>query len=248
MRRRRFFQVSTLGALVLAGALWGGERLGGRRGGRRLRQLPALPALPGHDGAGAAVWTPRCLSQKQLFVLHTAALRFLDGAADDTVNGAADGRPGAGGAEHSAAAERQGAPDEARREDALATAASAGRRLVFIDRYLSGLEVGLRADVRALLELLEHYPLLTGRFARFSRLRADEQDALLRSWEASRFALLRQGLQALKSMVFLAHYQDPGSFRAIGYSGPLVSLPPEAPRAAPPEAPRAAPPALQPPG
>lgn len=191
--------------------------------------MPALPALPGHDGAGAALWTPSCLSQKQLFVLHTAALRILDGAADS-----AAGSAGAGGAEYSAAAERQGAREQTRREDALATAAAAGRRLVFIDRYLSGLEVGLRADVRALLELLEHYPLLTGRFARFSRLRADEQDALLRSWEASRFALLRQGLQALKSMVFLAHYQDPSSFRAIGYGGPLVSMPPEAPRALPP--------------
>ncbi|MFO0574041.1 MAG: hypothetical protein U1A78_08590 [Polyangia bacterium] len=225
MRRRRFFQVSTLGALVLACALWGGERLGGRRGGRRLRPFPALPALPGPDGAGAATWTPRCLSHKQLFVLHTAALRIVDGATDGFPEGA----------ERSAAAvaERSGALEQARREDALAATATAGRRLVFIDRYLMGLEVGLRADVRALLELLEHYPLVTGRFARFSRLRADEQDAVLRSWEASRFTLLRQGLQALKSMVLLAHYQDPSSFRAIGYSGPLVGAVPALPATAP---------------
>jgi hypothetical protein len=214
MRRRRFFQVSALGALVLLCALWGGERLGGRRGGgRRLRRLPPLRAA---EGAAAGTWTPRCLSQEQLLVLHTAALRILDGATDP------EGSAGAATAavritERSAAAEPQ---DPAQREDELATTAAAGRRLVFIDRYLLGLDVGLRADVRALIELLEHYPLLTGRFARFSRLRADEQDAVLRGWETSRFALLRQGLQALKSMVLLAHYQDPSSFRAIGYSGP----------------------------
>ena len=240
MRRRRFFQVSALGALVLASALWAGERIGGRR----QRRLPRLPGRPtGQDPRQLAAtsdpftsgpFTPRCLSPKQLLVLHTAALRLLDGA--EPVSQLPDEQAGRLAAPlatplvrtslaPAADTERLIGADPAaatRREDALETADSAARRLVFIDRYLLGLEVALRADVRALIELLEHYPLLTGRFARFSRLTPTEQDAVLRSWQASRFALLRQGLQALKSMVFLAHYQDASSFGAIGYSGPLV--------------------------
>lgn len=231
MRRRRFFQVSALGALVLASALWAGERIGGRRR-RRLPRLPGRPTAedPRPLAATSDPSTPRCLSPRQLLVLHTAALRLLDGA--EPVSQLPDEQAGrlaaplvhtspapAAGTERLVGAEPAAAT---RREDALETADSAARRLVFIDRYLLGLEVALRADVRALIELLEHYPLLTGRFACFSRLTPTEQDAVLRSWQASRFGLLRQGLQALKSMVFLAHYQDASSFAAIGYSGPLL--------------------------
>lgn len=92
----------------------------------------------------------------------------------------------------------------------------------FIDRYLSQLDAGLSGDVRALLSLLELYPLFTGGFSRFSRLSPAAQDAVLASWEGSRTALLRQGLQALKAMCFLAHYQDERSFASLGYSGPIV--------------------------
>lgn len=93
---------------------------------------------------------------------------------------------------------------------------------LFIDRYLGQLDAGLSGDVRALLSLLELYPLLTGGFSRFSRLSPAAQDAVLASWEGSRTALLRQGLQALKAMCFLAHYQDERSFASLGYSGPIV--------------------------
>lgn len=225
MRRRRFFQVSALSALVLTSALFFGERVGGRRArtlprlrgpqlrGQKAGTIPdtTLPAAPSRREA-AEVWSPRCLTPKQLLVLHCAALRLLDGA---------DAAPEASAAAGSVSLE--GAAAEGAAADALADLA--GSRLVFIDRYLSRLDVGLRADVRALLELLEHYPLVTGRFARFSRLAADEQDAVLRAWQESRITLLRQGLAALKSMVFLAHYGDERSFGALGYTGPLVAAP-----------------------
>ncbi len=92
----------------------------------------------------------------------------------------------------------------------------------FVDRYLTNLPTGLQSDVRALLHLVELYPLLQLKMARFSHLRAEEQDALLSGWQDSRLGLLRQGFQALKSLVCLAHYQDARSFATIGYSGPLV--------------------------
>lgn len=96
------------------------------------------------------------------------------------------------------------------------------RQCRFIDDYLSQLDPGLSGDVKALLSLLEIYPVLTGRFTRFSRLPPDAQDAILASWERSRTALLRQGMQALKAMCLLAHYQDERSFASLGYSGPIV--------------------------
>ena len=92
----------------------------------------------------------------------------------------------------------------------------------FVDRYLTNLPTGVQSDVRALLHLVELYPLLQLRMARFSHLRADEQDVMLSGWQDSRIGLLRQGFQALKSLVCLAHYQDARSFGTIGYSGPLV--------------------------
>ena len=92
----------------------------------------------------------------------------------------------------------------------------------FVDRYLTNLPTGVQSDVRALLHLVELYPLLQLKMARFSHLRAEEQDALLSGWQDSRLGLLRQGFQALKSLVCLAHYQDARSFATIGYSGPLV--------------------------
>ena len=92
----------------------------------------------------------------------------------------------------------------------------------FVDRYLLELPRSLQRDVRALLHLVELFPLLSLRMARFSHLRGDEQDAMLAGWQDSRIGLFRQGFQALKSLCCLAHYQDARSFAAIGYSGPLV--------------------------
>ena len=100
--------------------------------------------------------------------------------------------------------------------------ADAAQQCQFIDAYLAGLDGGLRSDVKALFSLLELYPTVTGYFTRFSRLRAAAQDAVLTSWESSRSALLRQGMQALKAMCFLAHYQDERSFASLGYTGPIV--------------------------
>jgi len=74
--------------------------------------------------------------------------------------------------------------------------------------------------VRSLLSLLEFYPVLTGGFSRFTKLTPDRQAAILRSWEVSSYALLRQGFAAVKSMCLLAHYQDARSFPSIGYDGP----------------------------
>jgi hypothetical protein len=170
MKRRRFFQVSVLGALGLGAALVVGEHTFGRGSAKSLSDPLPLTVL----------------SASESVTLRAVALRILDGA---------EPSPSLDGG----AAVCQ-----------------------FVDRYLTHLPGGLQRDVRALLHLVELYPLLQLRMARFSHLRSDEQDALLAAWQDSRIGLLRQGFQALKSLACLAHYQDARSFAAIGYSGPLV--------------------------
>ena len=170
MRRRRFFQVSALGAVGLGAALVVGEHTFGR----------AWPTAL-DTSLGLAV-----LSSSESQTLRAVAMRILDGATPDV---SSDG----------GAAVCQ-----------------------FVDRYLGNLPRPLRQDVRALLHLVELFPLLQLRMARFCRLRSDEQDAVLAGWQDSRVALLRQGFQALKSLCCLAHYQDARSFASIGYAGPLL--------------------------
>lgn len=93
---------------------------------------------------------------------------------------------------------------------------------LFVDRYLTALPKTQRQNVRGLLHLVELFPLATGKFARFGRLRAHEQDAMLADWQTSRVPLLRQGFCALKALCCLAYYDQPTSFAALGYSGPLL--------------------------
>lgn len=90
---------------------------------------------------------------------------------------------------------------------------------LWVDAYVARLDPGLREDVRGLLELLEHSPLLSGHAAPFTALPPAAQDRVLRDWEQSSLALRRQGFQAIKSMCCLGYYQDPRSFASIGYGG-----------------------------
>lgn len=170
MKRRRFFQVSALGAIGLGTALVVGEHTLGRAWPPALDQALGLTIL----------------STSESQTLRAVAMRILDGVTPDV---ASDG--------------------------GVAVCR-------FVDRYLANLPRPLRQDVRALLHLVELFPLLQLRMARFCRLRSDEQDAMLTSWQDSRLALLRQGFQALKSLCCLAHYQDERSFASIGYAGPLL--------------------------
>lgn len=91
------------------------------------------------------------------------------------------------------------------------------------DGYLAGLDPALQRDVKGLLQILEHGNLTSRAAAgRFTAMSPGEQDHVLDDWQRSRLALRRQGFQALKAMCCLAYYQDERSFKAIGYSGPLV--------------------------
>jgi hypothetical protein len=103
------------------------------------------------------------------------------------------------------------------------------RAVQTIDRLCLALDPELSRPLPALLRAVEWGPyLFDWTFARFSELDAAAQDASLRGWMTSRFALRRQGFQALKNLSFLGWYSQEESWRAIGYAGPLL-----APRSAP---------------
>lgn len=208
MNRRRLLKLSLFSslALVSAGAVSSvGWLLSGYPGA-----TPGPRLLPGKAGSddGKRRGPPRfqTLGARHQSILSAVALRVLDGALGG-------GKVG-GSATDGAARE----PDPA----------DVGPACLFMDRYLGGMDASIQSDFRALLDLLEYLPLVTGFGGRFTRLSPAAQDQVLSGWQRSPRALLRQGAQALRSLCLLAHYQDPASFAAIGYSGPLVPAGPDA--------------------
>ena len=102
------------------------------------------------------------------------------------------------------------------------TGPSAPEIATFVDGYLTYVPPAVQRDVRSLLLLLEHSQFPR---AKFTRLSADAQDAVLSSWQTSALALKRQGFQALKTLAFLGHYRDARTWQTIGYSGPMLAVP-----------------------
>jgi Gluconate 2-dehydrogenase subunit 3 len=96
----------------------------------------------------------------------------------------------------------------------------------FVDAWLARMPRRLRRDFGRFLAFVEHMaPLGIGSITRFTHLGALDQDRLLASLQASSNDLLRAGFDGLRSLVFLGYYQDPRTWRLIGYDGPLVGRP-----------------------
>lgn len=94
-----------------------------------------------------------------------------------------------------------------------------------VDEYLRALPAAAVSDIKALLQLVEHSPLLfTLRAGRFTRLPPEAQDAVLADWATSRIDLRRRGFVGLKTLCVLGYYGDPRTFSVLGYPGP--ALPP----------------------
>ncbi len=96
------------------------------------------------------------------------------------------------------------------------------RALETVDRMCTALSPPLTEPLPALLRLVEYGTFVFDfRFARFSRSSAEQQDASLRGWMESRFALRRLGFYALRNLSLLAYYAQDEVWPAIGYAGPL---------------------------
>src|SRR5262249_38212367 len=84
----------------------------------------------------------------------------------------------------------------------------------FIDAYAVDMHPTLRRDLGRLLGYLEHIaPIGSGYVSRFTRLLPKEQDEVLSALESSSVDALRGGFEALKSLVFLGYYRDPGTWK-----------------------------------
>ena len=97
------------------------------------------------------------------------------------------------------------------------------RAVATVDEVCRGLDPAVSGLLPLALLLVEWGPLLFDlRFARFTKLGADEQDASLRSWATSRFELRRTAFLGLRNLCFLGWYSQPEVWSLIGYQGPLL--------------------------
>jgi hypothetical protein len=92
-----------------------------------------------------------------------------------------------------------------------------------VDRLVTRLPREVQGDILRLLGLFENALaglLLDGRALPFTRLSPHGQRRVLEAWRSSRLALRRGGYQGLKKLCYLAHYQQPWSWAAIGFPSP----------------------------
>lgn len=84
--------------------------------------------------------------------------------------------------------------------------------------YIGRLPAPMRKDIERLILLFEYLPpFVVFRLARFSRLSREDQNRYIEAWGTSRVALLRTGFRVLRGLSVSAYYQNPTSWKAIGY-------------------------------
>ncbi len=93
-----------------------------------------------------------------------------------------------------------------------------------VDRYLVPMSDAIQGEVHQLLALVEHGTTPLALFgARFTKLDAAAREAWLLSLNG-RGGLLAQAYLGLRKLVMLGAYQEPASWRALGYGGPWPPL------------------------
>lgn len=92
-----------------------------------------------------------------------------------------------------------------------------------IDASLTHTVPEARADVVKLLHLFDSAlagVLFDRRPVPFTRMSAEEQDAVLLDWRESSLALRRSGYHALRKLCLVSHWGQEASFAAVGYVPP----------------------------
>ncbi|HEX4857676.1 MAG TPA: hypothetical protein VFV17_01580 [Usitatibacteraceae bacterium] len=95
--------------------------------------------------------------------------------------------------------------------------------LAALEQTLGGLPSAVRAELDALFALLLFAPArrwLCGVSEPWMRAAPQQVEAFLNSWQHGRFALQRQGYQALARLIQACWYGNPRAWTAIGYAGP----------------------------
>jgi hypothetical protein len=88
-----------------------------------------------------------------------------------------------------------------------------------IDAELALVGEPVRTDMKTVLSLMEHGPLLSFRRRRFSALSPDDRRKVLDDWATSRFNLRRAAFQALKGFVIFYAYIDDSTRPLTGFAG-----------------------------
>lgn len=95
-----------------------------------------------------------------------------------------------------------------------------------VDATCAALDLGSRAELRKLLDLLAIGPLryvLTG-VGSWRDASAETLAAFLARWRGSRFATLNAGGIILVKLVAASYYVIPATFASVGYPGPLEAM------------------------
>jgi len=95
------------------------------------------------------------------------------------------------------------------------------------DAFLAPLPETDRKDLKQLLALFDNalFSALQGGPPRpFTAMSPEEQDAHLRRWQTSRFALQRTGYQAMKRLCCALFFSAPETYASVGYPGPPYEL------------------------
>ena len=86
-------------------------------------------------------------------------------------------------------------------------------------KFLRGVPAETEEEFQSLLVLIELSPYVLGpRRYRFTELKSDDRDQLLRRWEQSPLPPMRAGFNAVKSMAMMGYWSCPQTWSAIGYS------------------------------
>ena len=89
-----------------------------------------------------------------------------------------------------------------------------------IDAELAVAGEPMLTDMKTVLSLMEHGPLLSFRRKRFTQLSPEDRRCVLDDWATSRFNLRRAAFQALKSFVVFYGYIDDSTRGMTGFPGP----------------------------
>ncbi len=90
-----------------------------------------------------------------------------------------------------------------------------------VDAYLTALPPAAVTEIHALLALLEHGTALGGRVRRFTSLSPADRERVVASL-AARGGVLRDAARGVEDLCALGLYQQPSSWGALGYQGPMV--------------------------
>lgn len=93
-----------------------------------------------------------------------------------------------------------------------------------IDAELAIAGEPMLTDMKTVLSLMEHGPLLSFRRKRFTALSPDDRRKVLDDWATSRFNLRRAAFQALKGFIVFYAYIDDATRPLTGFHGPWPEL------------------------